>query len=309
MPPFPPCLPINIHDFAQLRRGRFTYIDKTRGIEFFENHLPKLILTRATGFGKTLFASTLAAYYDRRYADDFENLFGGTYIAGHKTPLAHQFAVLRLNLPHAKPLRTQEELQLCLRKNLSQFFSRYPHPQQQDVLSYQAIDAADLIARFFAVVHGTYRRKLCVIVDDCEPTLHPRLSAGEAHAIRTTLNNFYAEMKIAAGDGTIGRLWVFGPQQADTVPAAHCQLDTKDLTMHPQTAGLFGFSPSELRSFLGSADLSNTENPVAELTRQCTAYHFSRLSDVTVFNSADCLQRLTALAESQAPHAQPAESA
>ena len=159
MPSFSPRLPIGIHDFVQLRRERFTYIDKTQGIEFFEDNLPKLILTRPTGFGKTLFASTLAAYYDRRSADDFENLFGGTYIADHKTPLAHQFAVLRLNLPHIKPLRTQEQLQLSLREDLVQFFSRYPHPQQQDVLSYQALDAAALIARFFAVVHGTYRKK------------------------------------------------------------------------------------------------------------------------------------------------------
>ena len=146
-------------------------------------------------------------------------------------------------------------------------------------------------------------------MDDCEPVLHPRLSAEEAHAIRTTLNHLYAEMKVAACDGPIGRLWVFGTQQADTVPTAHCQLGTKDLTMHPKTAGLFGFTPSELQSLLNSAGLSDTNKTAAELTGQYTAYHFSRYSDITVFNSADCLQCLTALSEPPTPHARPAESA
>ena len=240
-------LPIGIDDFANLRHGRFAYVDKTRFIEVFEADVSKLLITRPSGFGKTLFASTLSAYYDRRCAADFEALFAGTYIADHKTPLANQLAVLRL---HPVSSGTPETLLHKIQQDLEQFFARYPHPKQQSVLNFPTDNAADLIAHFFTVVHVPYNKQLCVIVDACAPVLQASASVREAHRLSATLRDFYADLKIAAGDGPIARLFVFSALPSESAAATIGQVSAKDLTVRPQTAALFGLTQTELLSLI-----------------------------------------------------------
>ena len=287
-------LPIGIDDFIELRHSQFAYADKTRFIGVFEDDVSKLLITRPSGFGKTLFASALSAYYDRRYAADFEAIFAGTYIADHKTPLANQFAVLRL---HPTVSGTPEALLRNIRQDLENFFARYPHPKQQSVLNFPTDNAADLIAHFFTVVHAPYNKQLCVIVDACAPVLQASASVREAHRLSATLRDFYADLKIAAGDGPIARLFVFSALPSESVPDTVDQLSAKDLTTRPQTAVLFGLTKTELLSLIPQViDLkqaSVSSEAVAEtVAAHCPAFRFSRHSDATVFNTADCLNYL-----------------
>lgn len=39
----------------------------------------------------------LEAYYDVRYADQFDELFGNLYIGQHPTPIHNQFLIMRFN--------------------------------------------------------------------------------------------------------------------------------------------------------------------------------------------------------------------
>jgi hypothetical protein len=54
-------------------------------------------LTRPRKFGKTLFTSVLDHYYDLRFEDDFEKLFGDLYIGQHPTPLRNSYFVMNFN--------------------------------------------------------------------------------------------------------------------------------------------------------------------------------------------------------------------
>ena len=284
-------LPIGINDFTELRHGRFAYVDKTRFIEVFENEVPKLLITRPSGFGKTLFASTLSAYYDRRCAADFEMLFAGTYIADHKTPLANQLAVLRL---HPVSSGTPETLLRNIRQDLEKFFARYPHPKLQSVLAFPTDNAADLITHFFTVVHVPYNKQLCVIVDACAPVLQASASVREAHRLCATLRDFYADLKIAAGDGPIARLFVLSALPPESAAATIGQVSAKDLTTRPQTATLFGLTHTELLSVIPQViDLkqaSVSAEAVAEtIAAHCPTFRFSRYCDETVFKTTDCL--------------------
>ena len=284
-------LPIGINDFTELRHGRLTYVDKTRFIEVFEDDVSKLLITRPSGFGKTLFTSTLSAYYDRLYAADSEALFAETYIADHKTPLANQLAVLRL---HPTVSGTPAALLRNIRQDLEKFFARYSHPKQQSVLNFPTDNAADLIAHFFTVVHVPYNKQLCVIVDTGTSVSQAPVSSREAHRLSVTLRDFYADLKIAAGDGPIARLFVFSALPSESVPDTVDQLSAKDLTTRPQTAALFGLTKTELLSLIPQViDLkqaSVSAETVAEtVAAHCPAFRFSRHSDETVFNTADCL--------------------
>ena len=72
-------IPYAVADFAEMRERGFYYVDKTKYISRLESYKAPVFL-RPRRFGKSLWVSTLAHYYDRTLAHRFEELFGGTYI-------------------------------------------------------------------------------------------------------------------------------------------------------------------------------------------------------------------------------------
>ncbi|MDR1924790.1 MAG: AAA family ATPase, partial [Planctomycetaceae bacterium] len=74
-------LPYGNSDFRSIRTENYVYTDKTRFIELLENESNKnQFFIRPRKFGKSLFFTTLKYYYDIKYADQFEQLFGDLYI-------------------------------------------------------------------------------------------------------------------------------------------------------------------------------------------------------------------------------------
>ena len=66
-------------------------------IEKIEMQPSYLFLIRPRRFGKSLTLAMLEAYYDVRYADQFDELFGNLYIGQHPTPIHNQFLIMRFN--------------------------------------------------------------------------------------------------------------------------------------------------------------------------------------------------------------------
>ena len=71
--------PVGIQTFSNIREGNYLYIDKTQYIvDFREKKMKYVFLSRPRRFGKSLFASTLQAYFEGR-----KELFEGLAIAVH----------------------------------------------------------------------------------------------------------------------------------------------------------------------------------------------------------------------------------
>ena len=90
--------PYGISNYEELIRDGYYYVDKTMYIEKLEN-LPekRIMFLRPRKFGKTLFTSTLENYYDIKKANEFERLFGNTYIGKHPTELKNSYHILKFN--------------------------------------------------------------------------------------------------------------------------------------------------------------------------------------------------------------------
>ncbi|MBQ7497031.1 MAG: ATP-binding protein [Selenomonas sp.] len=69
-------LPIGVQSFAKLREEGFIYVDKTRYVHELVRHRGQYFLSRPRRFGKSLFLSTLKAYWQGR-----KELFDGLEIA------------------------------------------------------------------------------------------------------------------------------------------------------------------------------------------------------------------------------------
>jgi hypothetical protein len=91
-------IPYALTNFESIRTEGYLYVDKTRFIEMLENEESKYhFLIRPRKFGKTLFTSVLEHYYDVRFADRFQELFGDLYIGQNPTKLRNSCVVLNFN--------------------------------------------------------------------------------------------------------------------------------------------------------------------------------------------------------------------
>jgi len=91
-------IPYGLSDFIRLKKENFYFIDKTPYIEQIENYPSSyLIFLRPRRFGKSLLIAILEAYYDIHYKDEFDEVFGDTYIIDHKTKEASSYMVLRFD--------------------------------------------------------------------------------------------------------------------------------------------------------------------------------------------------------------------
>lgn len=71
--------PVGMQTFSKIREGNYVYVDKTKYIvHMLENGSQYVFLSRPRRFGKSLFVSTLQAYYEER-KELFEGLALGDY--------------------------------------------------------------------------------------------------------------------------------------------------------------------------------------------------------------------------------------
>lgn len=63
---------IRLTDFGRIQKENYYYVDKTMFIEKIEMQPSYLFLIRPRRFGKSLTLAMLEAYYDVRYADQFD---------------------------------------------------------------------------------------------------------------------------------------------------------------------------------------------------------------------------------------------
>ena len=77
-------LPVGIQTFEDIRRNRMIYVDKTHYIvKCMSVGSKSFFLSRPHRFGKSLFLSTLQAYFEGK-----KELFEGLYIADHEEEIA-----------------------------------------------------------------------------------------------------------------------------------------------------------------------------------------------------------------------------
>ena len=93
------CYPVGIQTFEVIRNKGYLYVDKTKYIADFRKKMMKYVfLSRPRRFGKSLFASTLQAYFEGR-----KELFEGLAIAAFSGRKKCRLAI-EINGAFANPL-------------------------------------------------------------------------------------------------------------------------------------------------------------------------------------------------------------
>jgi hypothetical protein len=98
-----------VANYEELVRENGYFIDKTAYLEKLEE-VKNPVFLRPRRFGKSLLCRILECYYNINQKDDFERLFGHTYIGQHPTPLRNAFFVLHLDFSTVDPTGTLDKI-------------------------------------------------------------------------------------------------------------------------------------------------------------------------------------------------------
>ena len=119
-------IPYGLADYKRIKEQNFFFVDKTQFIEKLEDlNESYLIFLRPRRFGKSLFIAMLEAYYDKYYKNDFEMMFGDTYIGKQTTPLANNYLIMRFDFSGIDVNDVENSFRNSLLNVLNSFIRKY----------------------------------------------------------------------------------------------------------------------------------------------------------------------------------------
>lgn len=257
-------IPYGLTDFEAIIKDGFYYVDKTMFIEKIEKQPRYLFLIRPRRFGKSLTLAMLEAYYDIRYAEQFDELFGNLYIGKHPTPIHNQFLIMRFNFSEVSSNihDVEESFRLHCCGKLIDFVYRYEHLLGKDIWKVLDEETLEEPGALLSAINSYATRKggikIYLLIDEYDNFTNTILSTyGTDHYRKAThgegyIRRFFNVIKAATtGTGSaLNRLFITGvsPVTMDDVTSGF-NIGT-NITTDPWFNDLVGFSEKELREML-----------------------------------------------------------
>ena len=260
MPASYPRIPYGWADFRAIRLEKRLYVDKTRFIYSLEEERYALLI-RPRRMGKSCWISLLENYYDRRAADEFEAIFGGTHLGRQPTENRHRYVVLRFDFSTFKnALETleyhfEEYCQLIVRYALERNADLFPEAARQHIRSPSSVNGQLNELFLYAGDHGI---PLYVLIDEYDNFANTILAYHGAEAYQSFTHgggfyrNFFATLKGGTGrsGGGLERMFITGvsPITMDDVTSGFNI--GKNISLEPEFNDMLGFTEEEVRGLL-----------------------------------------------------------
>ena len=236
-------LPLGVQSFKDLREKGFLYVDKTEYLFRLANSSKVYFLSRPRRFGKSLFLSTLAAYFRGQ-----KELFKDLYLEKAEEEQAAQenrtpwqvYPVLYLDFNTG-----QYELSGALDETLSYFLDTEEpkYDLQKDGLSHAK--------RFTSLIKAAYQKtgkQVVILVDEYDKPLLQTMGINEElnEHYRNTLKAFYSVIKTC--DEYIRFAFLTGVTKFSKISIFSDLNNLRDISMEKQYAGLCGITQTELET-------------------------------------------------------------
>ena len=304
-----PRIPYGWADFRAIRLEKRLYVDKTRFVHALEEER-YVFLIRPRRFGKTCWVSLLENYYDRRGADEFEAVFGGTDLGRQPTENRHRYVVLRFNFSAfddtLETLRERFETycHLIVRHALERNGDLFPERQIERILSLPSIDAKLNELFLYANAHGI---PLYVLIDEYDNFANTVLAYHGTEAYQSFTHgggfyrNFFATLKVGAEQsrGGLERLFITGvsPITMDDVTSGFNI--GSNISLEPRFDQMLGFTEDEVRQLLEmyrdhGAFNQDVEAALAVMREWYNGYRFAKSTADDLYNTDMILYYLKA---------------
>ena len=278
--------PVGIQTFEKIREKDYLYIDKTQYIvDFREKQMSYVFLSRPRRFGKSLFASTLQAYFEGR-----KELFEGLAIANYEKDWV-KHPVFHFDLSGAKHMDV-EQLERYLADMLE---------EQETIWGYKThqVDANLRLKNLVKKAYEQTGEKAVVIIDEYDaPLLDVVHEKENLQPLRRIMQNFYSPLKML--DPYLEFTFITGITKFSQLSIFSELNNLDNISMFDQYSAICGISKTELTTqmkpdvaALGEALGMTYEECLAELTRFYDGYHFSEKSE-DIFNPFSLVKALNA---------------
>ena len=278
--------PVGIQTFDEIREKGYLYIDKTKYIvDFRKKGMKYVFLSRPRRFGKSLFASTLQAYFEGR-----KELFEGLAIASYEKEWV-KHPVLHFDLSGAKHFDA-DALNNYLNLQLLPYEKLYGKGEDE----LRPNERLDGIVKRACEQTG---KKVVVIIDEYDaPLLDVVHEKDNLKQLRLIMQNFYSPLKKL--DPYLEFTFITGITKFSQLSIFSELNNLDNISMFDQYSAICGISKTELTTqmkpdveALGEALGMTYEECLAELTRFYDGYHFSEKSE-DVFNPFSLVKALNA---------------
>ena len=278
--------PVGIQTFEEIREKNYLYVDKTKYIvDFREKGMKYVFLSRPRRFGKSLFASTLQAYFEGR-----KELFEGLAIADYEKDWV-KHPVFHFDLSGAKHMSI-EQLERYLADMLE---------EQETIWGYKT-HQVDANLRLKDLVKKAYEKtgeKAVVIIDEYDaPLLDVVHEKENLQPLRRIMQNFYSPLKML--DPYLEFTFITGITKFSQLSIFSELNNLDNISLFDQYSAICGISKTELITqmkpdieAMGEALNMTYEECLAELTQFYDGYHFSKNSE-DIFNPFSLVKALNA---------------
>jgi hypothetical protein len=314
-------LPYGLADFYKIRQEGYFYQDRTSFIRISEERGTQLVFLRPRRFGKSLWLSTLANYYDILRAGDFAMLFGDLSIGQNPTPLHNRHFILRWDFSKVAAFGTVEEvvqnLYDMINEEIKSFEGRY-RTWLPEVIEINPNNAVASFNNLLSVVHLA-AHPLYLLIDEYdnfanEIAMGGARSNAERYQKMVTgdgvLKTVFKNIKAAMGEGRLDRVFVTGVSPMLLSDLTSGFNTATDISLERQMHDLCGFTEAEVVALTQQISdqcgftTAQTEQTVQLMRSFYNGYTFLPEATAALYNPTLSLYFLDALQRDCAPPAE-----
>lgn len=275
--------PIGIQDFEKLRTNGYSYVDKSRFVYKLATEGEYYFLSRPRRFGKSLFLSTLEAYFQGK-----KELFKGLAIYDLETEWK-KYPIFHIDLNTAN-FREKDSLYMVLNDYLTTWESKYGARESE----------ATLALRFKGVIARAAEKEGCgvvILIDEYDKPILQTLRDPELQAEhRAQLKAFYSVLKTQ--DRYIKFAFLTGVTKFGKVSVFSDLNNLTDISMDHRYISICGMTEKELLTNfkegineLASANEDNETETIDKLRMRYAGYYFEENSE-EIYNPFSVLNTL-----------------
>ncbi|MDR1814332.1 MAG: AAA family ATPase, partial [Tannerella sp.] len=265
-------MPVGVQNFEKLRRGGYVYVDKTRYVYELACLDRPYFLGRPRRFGKSVFLSTLKAYFEGK-----KELFDGLAIAELEKEWK-KYPVIYIDFNREGYIDINS-LKSVLDYNLQ---------QSEEIWGRNESEMATLSTRFAGLIKRAAEKaheRVVVLIDEYDKALISTLdNVALNDEMRTILKGFFGVLK--AEDEHLRFVLLTGVTKFSKVSIFSDLNQLIDISFDSRYSGVCGISEAELlQNFqpeiqvLGDANGLTYDEAFAAMKKRYDGYHFARESE------------------------------
>ncbi|MEA3315321.1 MAG: AAA family ATPase, partial [Campylobacterota bacterium] len=271
------------------------YIDKTKYIEVLEDYKrSNIMFLRPRRFGKSLFVSTLWHYYDERFTDEFDELFGDTYIGANPTKLKNSYRVLFLEFSgiDIDDLKiTHFNFTNKIRDYLQTYLENYNYSKEEMKALNELKEPQDLMSRFFKI---TKNDTIYLLIDEYDHFANGLLAYSINNYAKVLskggfVRTFYETIKTATMTGVVHKVFITGvtPITLDSLSSGFNIVD--NISTNIEFNEMVGFNFEEVDNSLKSCLFpycdENKEKIYQDIKDWYNGYLFNTKAKTRMYNA------------------------